>query len=95
MTFVHQFNRRVRCTVHVTDEPPIEGESHIVNFEWTERPKRKHVRQYVQWILEVNRFLADKWDKRIGHVVQVEPRKWEFWGFAPGEAPELVKVIRS
>jgi hypothetical protein len=79
MTFVHQFNRKIRCTVHVTDEPPDEGKSHIVDFAWSERPKPKHVREYVRWICEVNRHLADKWNKRIAHAVQVEPRKWEFW----------------
>jgi hypothetical protein len=95
MIFVHQFSRKVRCTLTTTDEPPAQGEPHVVNCEWTEFPKPKHVREYVRWICEVNRHLADLWNKRMAHAVQVDRRTWEFWGFVPGEAPELVKVVRS
>ena len=40
-------------------------------------------------------FLADKWDKRIAHVIEVGPGVWEFWCFDPGKAPILAEVIRE
>jgi hypothetical protein len=97
MTFVHQFNRRVRVTVTVTDEMPAKGKTHIVNCEWTEFPKPlpKFMREYVRWICEVNRICADKWNEPIAHAVQVGPRTWELWHFEPGRAPVLVEVLRS
>jgi hypothetical protein len=95
MTFVHQFSRRVRSTLVTRDEPPPEGETHILNCDWTQRPKPKHVREYVQWICEVNRQLADSWDKRMLHAIQVGPRTWELWQFEPRKAPVLGKVVRE
>jgi hypothetical protein len=94
VTFVHQFNRRVRCTVTTTDGPPPRGESHVLKCEWTELPKPKHVREYVRWMAGVNRHLADTWGKRMLHAVQVGPRTWEFWQFEPGKPPKLANVLR-
>ena len=95
MTFTHIFNRRVRCTLTTTDEAPAQGESHVVSCEWTEFPKPKHVREYVRWICEVNRQLADLWDKRMIHAVEVKPRTWEMWEFEPGKTLVLAEVVRS
>jgi hypothetical protein len=95
MTFTHVFSRRVRCTITTTDEPPAQGEAHVVKCEWTELPKPKHVREYVRWICEVNRYLADKWNDSIMHAVEVSPRTWEFWHFEPGKAPVLAEVVRG
>jgi len=95
MTFTHIFSRRVRCTVTTTDEMPAAGQVHIIGCEWTEPPRPKHLREYIRFICEMNRHLADKWNGSIAHAVQVGPRTWEFWHFEPSKAPVLAEVIRS
>jgi hypothetical protein len=94
MTFVHCFSRRVRVTIQVADEPPADGNLRI-DAQWTERPSRKFVREYIRFACEVSRLLAAKWDLKLAYVVQVTPGTWEFWCFEPGAAPVLAEVIRS
>jgi len=90
MTFVHQFSRRVRCTVSTTDAPPPKGDTSFLTFAWSSRPKKKHLADYKRWLLEVCRVCANQWDQRILYAVQVSPKAWEYWCFAPGEPPRRV-----
>lgn len=94
MTFGHQFSRRVRCTLQVTDEPPTDGNLRL-STQWTERPSRKYIREYVRFTCEVSRVLASKWNLKLAYVVEVCPKVWEFWQCDPGKAPVLLEVIRS
>ena len=94
MVFVHVFNRRVRCTIQVADQPPTDGNLRL-DTQWTERPSGKHVREYVRFACEVSRVLATKWNLKLAYVVQVAPRRWELWTFDPGQAPRLAEVLRS
>ena len=90
MTFIHQFSRGVRCTVTTTNEPPPKGNTSFLTFEWSSRPKKKHLIDYKRWLLEVCRICADKWEKRILYAVQISPKVCEYWLFAPGETPVRV-----
>jgi hypothetical protein len=90
-TFVHRFNSSLKCTVQVTDSAPPHGSQHVLNAEWTGRPKPKHLREYIRWMNEVNRQLADEWNIRMMQVFMVTPTQWEFWGYAPGEPPTMLK----
>jgi hypothetical protein len=91
MTFIHQFTRQIRCTVTAPDEPPPRGSISTLDFQWTERRlKKKHVRQYIQWILEVNRICADRWQTRVMYCVQITATTAQMWLFEPGKAPKRI-----
>ena len=79
----------------VTDQPPAPGERHIQNIEWTGQPKPKHVHEYIRWRHVVNAHLAELWNFRIMEGIETAPRTWEFWGYAPGEAPKLLQKVDS
>lgn len=93
MRFVHHFAQRSICEVDVDDQPPKKGAQHHLNFYWSPRlPKLTATlaREYVAWICSINKLLADKWQMRLLHCVEVGPDTWEYWGFAPGEEPKLL-----
>ena len=92
MRFVHCFCNRIICEVSVSDEPPTKGTKHTLEFNWSKFPKLtpRIAREYVAWVCSINRILADKWQLRFMHAVEVGPDIWEFWSFAPGEDPKLL-----
>jgi hypothetical protein len=95
MTFTHRFNRSLSCTMTVRDQPPVNGESFVQNVEWTGHPKPKHIREYVRWCHLVYSHLAHHWNLRIMQAVQTGPTLWEFWGYAPDQAPKMLdKILR-
>ena len=79
MTFVHQFNRTLRVTVCVADDPPVNGEHFIQHVEWSTRPKSKHYGEYLRWCHEVYSHLASRWDLRLMQVIQASRGRWEIW----------------
>ena len=93
MKFVHRFSPSVLCEMTVTDEPPANGTPHILECKWSVRPKRKHLREYVRWVHQINEHLAKKWNFRILHIVQVGPQLWEAWAYDPGKPAELFKKV--
>jgi hypothetical protein len=95
MRFVHHFARRIICEVTVNDDPPAKGKTHTLNFEWSRFPKmtRTVAREYVTWICSINQILADKWDMKLMHCVEVGLDVWELWAFTPGEAPRLLETL--
>ena len=95
MRFIHKFSCSLQCEVQVTDSPPPTGSRHIINCQWTGTPKPKHVREYVRWINEVNRYLADLWRINMAHVIQVKPNVWEFWAYEPDQPPKLMQTIHD
>jgi hypothetical protein len=88
MKFIHKFNRSLSCEVLVSDTPPEKGQSHIQSIEWTGRPKRKHVSEYVRFCHVVNSHLADHWQISLPRIVQTSPTIWECW-----EYPERFKPL--
>jgi hypothetical protein len=89
MTFIHRFSSSVQCEVTVRDEPPEADQNHVLHVEWTGQPKRKHLLEYIRWMNEVNRFLADRWNLSILHVFQLkpDPKTWQLWSYKPGQPP--------
>jgi hypothetical protein len=61
--------------------------------EWTGQPQRKHLAEYRQWVLYTTQLLAERWNERIGYALGVSPTCTEFWVFAPGDAPKLLKKL--
>jgi hypothetical protein len=59
----------------------------IQSVEWTERPKPKHRREYTRWCHGVYSHLADRWNMRLMHVIEIGG-VGEFWAYSPGEAPK-------
>ena len=68
-----------------------EGENFIQNVEWTERPKPKHLREYVRWCHTVYSQLANRWNLRLMQAIQAGPNRWEFWAYTPGEPPKRLQ----
>jgi hypothetical protein len=95
MTFTHRFSRSLSCSMTVTDQPPVGGERYLQKIEWSGRPKPKHAREYIRWCHVVHSHLADHWGLRLMHAVQISPTLWEFWAYAPGQAPKLVSKLSS
>ena len=93
LTFVHRFSRTVQCCVRVDDQPPEPGSGLNLRFEWSGRPKPKHIAAYRQWILGTVKILADRWDSRILYALGVAANSTELWTFEPGKAPQLVKKL--
>jgi hypothetical protein len=91
MTFVHRFNRSLRCTLTVADDPPVNGANFVQNIEWTARPKPKHLREYVRWCHGVYGCLSSRWNCRMMHVIETGPDRREFWAYTPGEPPKRLK----
>ena len=56
------------------------GQSHIQSVQWTGRPKRKHIAEYIGFCHEVNRHLAEV---------------WEVWQHRPGQAPKRAGHIET
>jgi hypothetical protein len=61
LIFIHRFSRTVWCTVRIKEDPPAPGETVVWDFEWTSRPKPKHIAQYRQWVLSTTAILAQRW----------------------------------
>jgi hypothetical protein len=98
MRFVHHFAQRYVCEVEVDDQPPEKGAQHHLNFYWSPKlpkPTRQLTKEYTTWICSINKFLADKWNMKLMHCVEVGPDEWQFWGFAPGEEPTLLKGVEA
>ena len=95
LTFKGCFASGVTATVRVAKSPPVKGESHIRDVEWTGNPCAKHLRRYVEWMNCVNQQLADEWGIRLMHVFQTTPRDIEIWGYAPGEKPHPVDLAAN
>jgi hypothetical protein len=93
LTFVHRFSRSVCCTVHVQDETPEPESQLILQFEWTERPKPKHIAEYRQWMLGTLQALCDRWQGSILYCFGSGPRTTELWSFEPGKPPRLQETI--
>jgi hypothetical protein len=93
LTFIHRFSRSLQCVARIKDEPPEPGQSPLWIFEWTGRPKPKHVNAYRQWALSVNQLLCDRWRQSILYCLGVKPNETEVWIFKPGEAPKLLKKL--
>ena len=93
LTFIHRFSPTVSCTVRIKDEPPISGQNLAYDFEWTGKPKRKHLAAYRQWILATNKLLCDRWKKTILYVLVTAPNQAEFWEFEPGQPPRLAQKL--
>jgi len=79
----------------VADQPPTNDVQHIQNIEWTGRPKRKHIPEYVRWRHVVNAHLAKLWNFRIMEAIQTGPQTWEYWAYAPGETPKRLNEART
>ncbi len=94
MTFVHRFSRSLSCTMTVADDPPATGANYVQQIKWTGRPKSKHVGEYVRWCHTVYSHLANHWNLRLMQAIETGPQLWEFWGYTPGEAPELLDKSR-
>jgi len=93
LTFSHRFSARISCTVRIKDEPPSDQTPFAPRFEWTERPKRKHLPEYCRWILHVVQICADRWNVRILYVLGPTPNTTEWWTFEPGKAPVLQQKL--
>lgn len=90
-TFICHFGGGVSCKLSVTDEPPPNGQTHIIGAEWTGRVRPRHIRSYAKWTRTINQQLADEWGKRLLYVLQIAPGIWESWLFVPGGKPTQVK----
>jgi hypothetical protein len=88
-TFVHKFSRTVSCTLEIEDTPPEKGVQHEFNVVWDGDPKPKHMREYIRWMNEVNRQLADEWQMKLMQVFLVTPNpsQAEIWEYEPGKPP--------
>jgi hypothetical protein len=93
LTFIHRFSPTVSCTARIKDEPPAPGQSISWAFEWSGRPKRKHLSAYRQWVLSTNQVLADRWQKSILHALGTAADETELWQFKPGEPPKLAQKL--
>ena len=95
MRFIHHFAQRYVCEVDVDDQPPGDLQRYL-NFYWSPKlPKLtpQLTKEYTTWICEINRLLADKWDMKLMHCIEVSLDVWELWAFAPGEAPRLLETL--
>jgi hypothetical protein len=93
LTFAHRFSPTVQCCVRVVDRPPEPGATLNLTFQWSGRPKRKHLGEYRRWILSTAQTLADRWEARILYALGVAANSTELWTFEPGKAPQLVQKL--
>jgi len=93
MTFVHQFSRKVRCTIHVADEPPAQGEIHQFNTNGRAL-KPTQTREYVRWVCEINRLLAIDGTKE-SFMGSRTGRGPGILGVRPNQAPKLLDEVGS
>jgi hypothetical protein len=93
LIFLHKFGAGVQATMRMKDEPPGDG-VHLPTIEWTGRPKKKHLTDYRRWVLTVQQILANRWQQRIGYMLQTGPSETELWQFEPGAAPKLVERLK-
>jgi hypothetical protein len=87
-TFIHRFSPTVSCTIEIGDNPPETATIDDRNVVWEGKPKPKHVPEYMRWCHEVNRQLANEWDKKIMQVFMISETKREFWAYEPGNPPK-------
>jgi hypothetical protein len=92
LTFIHKFSRTVQCRVEISDEVPEPGTIGDREIFWSGRPKKKHVDEYLRFQHELNRTLADSWNRKLLLCFKVSKNSWQFWSYSPGEAPRLEKV---
>jgi hypothetical protein len=93
LTFIHRFSRTVSCTARIKDEPLPPGQNVVFNFEWTGKPKPKHLTAYRQWALFLNQTVADRWGQTILYALGTASDETELWTFKPGQAPKLAKRL--
>src|SRR6516225_1546235 len=93
LTFIHRFSPAVSCTARIKDEPPRPGQNLAYDFQWTGKPKPKHLAAYRRWILATNQTLCDRWQKTILYALGTTKHETEFWTFKPGEPPQLAQKL--
>jgi len=91
LRFVHRFSGGVSCEMMTADVPPAPGSQFVWNFEWTGRPRPKHINEYRMWVLSTTQLLSDRWGISIMYILIPTSRLTELWHFAPGQAPKLIQ----
>jgi len=88
-TFRCDFGDGISCEVEIEDALP-EGPSsgHIRSIFWSKKPTLEIVRPYIAWMNSVNKTLADKWNKKLMHIYEIEPNNLEVWVYEPGKPPK-------
>jgi hypothetical protein len=89
MKYTHKFNQNLTCTVEIIDRKIKPGERHIIRSEWSQKPKKKHIPEYVRWMHVVNDTYAKEHGLRLMHVYQLSPKynDWQIWGYSPDAPP--------
>lgn len=89
MIYTHKFNSHLTCTVELLDRQIQPGESHVVKSIWSQKPKSKHIPEYVRWMHLVNDTYAKEHHLKLLHVYQLGPkyRDWQLWAYSPDKPP--------
>ncbi len=88
-TFKCNFGK-TQAKVIVSDNPPEEGSSHILEVEWSGEMTPKVIRPYIGWMNGINQRLADEWGVKLMHIYQLKPG-WEdveIWTYEPDGKPK-------
>ena len=95
-TFVHDFSNGARCKIQCPDTKPPhyrEGAS-LLQAEWSgNKPKKKHLPEYVAWSNGVSQQLTDEWGITIMRMVQVSKTDWQVWVTKPGGSPTMKETL--
>ena len=88
-TFQHRFKGDITATMTVDDnyEP---GTTHILSIEWSRKPEKRIIPEYVRWVHTVNELIATQTGKRIMHIFPLGGNEFQAWVYEPNQPAQRV-----
>jgi hypothetical protein len=93
--FIHRFRNGVTVTLTYDIDSFLPGETSHCRAEWSGKPNKRMLPEYLRWKHSVCDKLAVLINGRVMDVMQVAPQCWEAWVHEPGKAGVKVDTIRE